>query len=66
VGFESFPRAVGVGAGGPLTLNALFNGQIDVGNVFSTDSAITTNKLVVLEDPKNLYLILAATGPSPA
>ncbi|HET6484407.1 MAG TPA: glycine betaine ABC transporter substrate-binding protein [Actinoplanes sp.] len=47
-------------------LNALFKGQIDVGNVFSTDSAITTNKLVVLEDPKNLYLILAATGPSPA
>jgi osmoprotectant transport system substrate-binding protein len=43
-------------AGGPLTLNALLKGQIDVGNVFSTDSAITTNKLVVLDDPKNLYL----------
>jgi osmoprotectant transport system substrate-binding protein len=43
-------------AGGPLTLNALLKGQIDVGNIFSTDSAITTNKLVVLDDPKNLYL----------
>lgn len=43
-------------AGGPLTLNALLKGQIDVGNIFSTDSAITTNKLVVLTDPKNLYL----------
>ncbi|WP_127502558.1 ABC transporter substrate-binding protein [Actinoplanes solisilvae] len=43
-------------AGGPLTVNALLKGQIDVGNIFSTDSAITTNKLVVLEDPKNLYL----------
>jgi len=43
-------------AGGPLTLNALLKGQIDVANVFSTDSAIATNKLVVLDDPKNLYL----------
>jgi osmoprotectant transport system substrate-binding protein len=43
-------------AGGPLTLNALVDGDIDVGNIFSTDSAITTKKLVVLEDPRNLYL----------
>ncbi len=43
-------------AGGPLTLNALLKGNIDVGNIFSTDSAIATNKLVVLDDPKNLYL----------
>ncbi|MGK5683056.1 glycine betaine ABC transporter substrate-binding protein [Actinoplanes sp. URMC 104] len=43
-------------AGGPLTVNALVKGQIDVGNIFSTDSAIATNKLVVLEDPRNLYL----------
>ncbi|GAA2524729.1 ABC transporter substrate-binding protein [Winogradskya humida] len=42
-------------AGGPLTVKALTGGDIDVGNVFSTDSAITTNKLVVLADPKNLY-----------
>ncbi|WP_433305735.1 ABC transporter substrate-binding protein [Actinoplanes sp. CA-030573] len=43
-------------AGGPLTLNALLKGNIDVGNIFSTDSAIATNKLVVLGDPRNLYL----------
>jgi osmoprotectant transport system substrate-binding protein len=43
-------------AGGPLTVNALLKGQIDVGNIFSTDSSITTNKFVVLADPKNLYL----------
>ena len=43
-------------AGGPLTVNALVKGQIDVGNIFSTDSAISTNKLVVLADPRNLYL----------
>ncbi|MFF5290142.1 ABC transporter substrate-binding protein [Paractinoplanes globisporus] len=43
-------------AGGPLTLSALLKGQIDVGNIFSTDSAIKKNNLVVLDDPKNLYL----------
>jgi osmoprotectant transport system substrate-binding protein len=43
-------------AGGPLTMNALIKGNIDVGNIFSTDSGIATNKLVVLQDPRNLYL----------
>ncbi|MEU4692988.1 ABC transporter substrate-binding protein [Actinoplanes sp. NPDC023714] len=43
-------------AGGPLTVNALKDGKIDVGNIFSTDSSITTNGFVVLEDPRNLYL----------
>lgn len=43
-------------AGGPLTVGALADGTIQVGNVFSTDSAITTNGFVVLEDTKNLFL----------
>jgi osmoprotectant transport system substrate-binding protein len=43
-------------AGGPLTVAALKDGTIQVGNVFSTDSAIETNGWVTLEDPKNLYL----------
>ena len=43
-------------AGGPLTVGALADGTIQVGNVFSTDSAIETNGFVVLEDPKNLFL----------
>ena len=43
-------------AGGPLTVNALKGGDIDVANIFSTDSSIVTNKFVVLADPKNLYL----------
>ncbi|WP_250005418.1 ABC transporter substrate-binding protein [Actinoplanes sp. M2I2] len=43
-------------AGGPLTVNALTKNQIQVGNIFSTDSSIAKNKFVVLEDPKNLYL----------
>ena len=43
-------------AGGPLTLDALLSGQVQVANIFSTDSAISTEGLVVLEDTKNLYL----------
>ncbi len=43
-------------AGGPLTVGALEDGDIDVANVFSTDSAISTNDWVVLDDPENLYL----------
>ncbi|WP_229072771.1 ABC transporter substrate-binding protein [Actinoplanes sp. DH11] len=43
-------------AGGPLTVNALKDGDIQVANIFSTDSSIVTNKFVVLEDPKSLYL----------
>ncbi len=41
--------------GGPLTVGALKNGNIDVGNIFSTDSAIPTNGFVTLSDPKNLF-----------
>jgi osmoprotectant transport system substrate-binding protein len=39
-------------AGGPLTVNALKNGQIDAGDIFTTDPAIKKNNFVVLEDPK--------------
>src|SRR5947209_254589 len=42
-------------AGGPLTINALKNGQIDAGDIFTTDPSIATNGFVVLEDPKHLY-----------
>lgn len=43
-------------AGGPLTVNALKNGQIDAGNIFTTDPSITADNFVVLQDPKNLFL----------
>ncbi|MEV6347555.1 ABC transporter substrate-binding protein [Actinoplanes sp. NPDC051851] len=52
VTFKSFKA---LDAGGPLTMKALTDGDIQVGNIFSTDSGIKTNNLVVLEDPKNLY-----------
>ncbi len=42
--------------GGPLTKAALKKGQIQVANIFSTDSTIKTDNLVVLDDPKNLFL----------
>ena len=42
-------------AGGPLTLAALKNGQIDAGDLFTTDPSIAANGLVALEDPKNMY-----------
>jgi osmoprotectant transport system substrate-binding protein len=42
--------------GGPLTKAALKKGNIQVANIFSTDSTIETDKLVVLEDTKNLFL----------
>jgi osmoprotectant transport system substrate-binding protein len=41
-------------AGGPLTTEALNNGDIDVGLVFSTLGAIAANDWVVLEDDKGL------------
>jgi osmoprotectant transport system substrate-binding protein len=40
--------------GGPLTKNALKNGSIDIGLVFSSDPGIETFKLKVLEDDKLL------------
>lgn len=42
-------------AGGPLTLQALKNGQIDAGDLFTTDPSIAANGLVALEDPKGMY-----------
>lgn len=41
-------------AGGPLTTEALNNGDIDVGLVFSSQGAIAANDWVVLEDDKGL------------
>jgi osmoprotectant transport system substrate-binding protein len=52
VQFSSFKA---LDAGGPLTINALKNGQIDAGDIFTTDPSIKANNFVVLADPKNLY-----------
>ena len=42
--------------GGPLTLKSILDGNVDVGNLYSTNPAIVINDLVVLEDPKDLFL----------
>jgi osmoprotectant transport system substrate-binding protein len=40
---------------GPTTADAIKDGSIQVGNVFSTDPKITANNLVPLEDTKNIF-----------
>ena len=52
VSFGSFKS---LDAGGPLTINALKNGQIDAGDIFTTDPSIKADNFVVLQDPKSLY-----------
>jgi osmoprotectant transport system substrate-binding protein len=50
----SFAEFRPLDAGGPLTTEALNNGDIDVGLVFSTQGAIAANDWVVLEDDQGL------------
>jgi len=42
-------------AGGPLTVQALKNGQVDAADLFTTDPNIPADDFVVLEDPENLF-----------
>ena len=49
-----FREVVPLDTGGPLTLQALLAGEIEVGLVFSTDPAIAQNHLVVLADDRGL------------
>jgi osmoprotectant transport system substrate-binding protein len=50
-----FGKVKSLDAGGPLTENALKNGQIDAADIFTTDPLITKNGWVVLADPKNNF-----------
>lgn len=40
---------------GPETISALKHGDIQVGDIYSTDPSVKTNNFVVLTDPKNLF-----------
>jgi osmoprotectant transport system substrate-binding protein len=42
-------------AGGPLSVQALKNGQVDAVNLFTTDPSIPNNGFVILDDPKSLF-----------
>jgi osmoprotectant transport system substrate-binding protein len=43
-------------AGGPATVRALVGGTVTAANIFSTSAAVPQNNLVILEDPKHLFL----------
>ncbi|MGI9824801.1 ABC transporter substrate-binding protein [Agromyces sp. Marseille-Q5079] len=43
-------------SGGPLTLKALVDDQVQMVNIYSADPNIEANDLVTLEDPKGLFL----------
>ena len=51
----NFKDFVTLDAGGTLTMTALTNGQIQVGDLFSTDPGLVSNHLVALEDDKSLF-----------
>ena len=51
-----FKEFVPLDAGGPLTVQALTGGQIQVGLLFTSDPAIAVNGFVLLEDDKQLQL----------
>ena len=42
-------------AGGPLTVAALKNGDVQAADIFSTDASIVANNFVVLTDPKSNF-----------
>jgi osmoprotectant transport system substrate-binding protein len=52
VQFKEFKK---LDAGGPLTIAALKNGQIQAADIFSTDPSVAANGWVSLTDPKSLY-----------
>lgn len=41
-------------SGGPATVKALVDGDVDVANIYSTTPSIVANDLVTLEDPENM------------
>ncbi|WP_344682372.1 MULTISPECIES: ABC transporter substrate-binding protein [Actinomycetes] len=43
-------------SGGPLTVQALLDGDVQVADIYSADPAIEENGLVMLEDPEDLVL----------
>jgi len=50
--FKSF---LPLDAGGPLSVEALKDGQVDAVNLFTTDPFVAANGFVILNDPKNLF-----------
>ncbi|HXV92611.1 MAG TPA: ABC transporter substrate-binding protein [Pseudonocardia sp.] len=51
----TFASYLPLDAGGPLTVAALRDGDVQAANLFTTDPAIEANDFVVLEDPQNNF-----------
>ncbi|QTX04889.1 ABC transporter substrate-binding protein [Agromyces archimandritae] len=43
-------------SGGPLTVKALVDGQVQLADIYSADPSIAANDFVTLEDPEGLFL----------
>lgn len=43
-------------AGGPLTVKALVDGEVELADIYSTTPAIAANEFVTLADPKNMIM----------
>ena len=52
----SFAEFRPLDAGGPITVEALRSGQVDVGLLFTSDPSIVSNGFVLLEDDRRLQL----------
>jgi osmoprotectant transport system substrate-binding protein len=53
---SKFKEFVPLDVAGPLTIQALTGGQVQVGMLLTSDPAISTNNFVLLEDDKHLQL----------
>lgn len=51
----TFQKFTALDTGGPQTVTALKNGQVDAADLFTTDPAIKANNFVVLDDPKSMF-----------
>lgn len=52
-----FNEFVALDAGGPLSLAALENGQVQVANIFTTDPVLAEGEIVALEDDQSLFAV---------
>lgn len=52
-----FNEFVALDAGGPLSLSALENGQVEVANIFTTNPVLAEGGIVALEDDESLFAV---------
>ena len=50
-----FSKITVTDVGGPVTISALKNGQVDAADLFTTDPSIAANGFVILTDPKSNF-----------